>query len=224
MDIQKQEKFSSYSHLVGAIAIVIGTGFLIYISRSSIVIMTTTIIYGASVAFLFTSSFLYHAFKESENEVTFWRRVDHIAIFFMIAGTYTPLCVIYLDGFMLWTILITQWALVFIGMLFKLVPMFLKAPRWINSGIYLIMGWMALIPVFYLKIITLSPLAVILSQVTILLTAGALSFTIGAVIYAIRKPNPRPGTFGSHDIFHVFVLLGAFLHYMTIFIAVIETI
>ncbi|MFX1514533.1 MAG: hemolysin III family protein, partial [Promethearchaeota archaeon] len=73
MHIQKQEKFSSYSHLVGAVAAIIGTGLLIYISRTSISILITTIVYGFSVAFLFMSSFLYHAFKKTENEISFWR-------------------------------------------------------------------------------------------------------------------------------------------------------
>ena len=90
--IKSQEKVSFYSHLIGAVAAFFGTVYLLYIARTSLVKLVISGIYGLSVVLLFSASSLYHALNQNENGNFFWRKLDHIAIFFMIAGTYTPVC------------------------------------------------------------------------------------------------------------------------------------
>jgi len=92
MKVKTQELFNFYSHFAGMIAAVIGTVYLAIAASDTASGLVTALIYGISVVFLFTASALYHAFKKQENELSFWRRMDRLAIFFMIAGTFTPVC------------------------------------------------------------------------------------------------------------------------------------
>jgi hemolysin III len=157
--------------------------------------------------FLFSSSFLYHAKKKEENERNFLRKLDHTAIFFLIAGTYTPLCYLYLDGAMKWSILGAQWGLVLAGTIFKFI--FINAPRFIGTLIYLVMGWIVVLP--------MATLFEVMPQMgLVMLFCGGILYTIGAVIYGFKWPNPKPSFFGFHEIFHVFVSAAALLHLVMI--------
>src|SRR5208337_2127287 len=158
----------------------------------------------------FSASFLYHSKKRAEDEQTLWRKLDHSAIFILIAGTYTPMCYIYLTGGMKWGILIAQWSLVFSGIIFKLI--FINAPRFIGTVIYLIMGWIVIIPIK--ELFNTMPA----DSLTFLL-AGGIAYTVGAVIYAVKKPN-LTGRVGFHEIFHFFIVAGAILHLGMVFTAV----
>jgi len=158
---------------------------------------------------LFLASATYHALKQNEDEISIWRKLDHTAIFFMIAGTYTPICYVYLSGYWKWSIIIIQWALVIAGLFLKFF--YLKAPRYFSTIIYLLMGWIGIIPIKEL-LTTMPPNAVFY------LFAGGISFTVGAILYATKKPVFRPGL-GFHEIFHVFVLLGGVFHYLLVYIA-----
>jgi Predicted membrane protein, hemolysin III homolog len=117
MPIRKQESFNFYSHLAGAVAALVGTVFLVLVADYSASGLVTALIYGISVVFLFSASSLYHAFKKKENELSFWRRMDRLAIFFMIAGTFTPVCYFYLDGPYKWSMIAFQWSLVGVGLI-----------------------------------------------------------------------------------------------------------
>jgi hemolysin III len=120
MNPMRQDFFSCYSHLFGAVAALAGALALVYQAWycPSLVIVST--IYGLAAIFMLLSSALYHAFKRAENQASFLRKMDHIAIFFMIAGTYTPLCYIYLEGYLKWGIIIAQWILVVAGFFFNI--------------------------------------------------------------------------------------------------------
>ncbi len=208
--IKNQEDFSFYSHFVGFIAAIVGTVLLLYVSRETVSKSILSIIYGFSVIFLFLASSLYHAFKRKENEVNIFRKLDHFAIFVMIAGTYTPICFIYLTGNLRWAIIIVQWSLVLAGFFFKFF--YLKVPRYLYTIIYLIMGWVG--------IVTIKEFIMVMSKSSIIfLFAGGISYTIGALFYIMKKPIKRLG-FGFHEIFHLFILLGAFLHYLLIYTAI----
>ena len=208
--INQKEKFSSASHLFGAILAIFGTIILTLKSIGNTANIIVAIIYGFSTFFLFISSAIYHAQKKEENEESFWRKLDHIAIFIMIAGTYTPICFLFLDGIWRWSILLLQWILVISGVILKLLV--LNTPRWVTITIYLVQGWVAIIPIYQLT--KVMPLGSIL-----LLFAGGLSYTIGAIIYKLKKPNPLPEKFGFHEIFHIWILIGAILHYIPMYIA-----
>ncbi|MHA1475818.1 MAG: PAQR family membrane homeostasis protein TrhA [Promethearchaeota archaeon] len=208
--ISQKEIFSSMSHLFGAILAILGMIILIIKSIGNTANIIIAIIYSLSTFFLFISSAIYHAQKKEENEESIWRKLDHIAIFVMIAGSYTPICFLFLEGIWRWSILILQWTLVISGVILKLIV--LNTPRWVTITIYLVQGWVAIIPFYQLT--KVMPLVSI-----ILLIAGGLSYTIGAIIYKLKKPNPLPGKFGFHEIFHIWILIGAFLQYIPIFIA-----
>ena len=212
--MNRSEYFSFYSHLFGAIAALAGFGILLYRSLASVPHIVISTIYGLCVILLFTCSALYHGRKKSENTINALRKLDHIAIFFMIAGTYTPICYIYLNGGWLWGTVGAQWLLVCLGLFFKIF--YLRAPRWLNAMIYVLMGWMALIPIT--QLLETMPLTSILC-----LFAGGAAYTLGAVIYALKKPDLFHGVFGFHEIFHFFILIGAALHYVVVYQAITGT-
>ena len=211
MKIQRQELFSFCSHLYGAIVILVVALILVYQARSCLPLVTVSIIYGLTAIFMLISSALYHAFKKDENQASFLRKMDHFAIFCMIAGTYTPLCYIYLEGYLQWGIIIAQWVLVIAGFFLKVF--YIRAPRVFATVVYLLMGWMAIIPIT--KLLSVLPVVSI-----ILLLLGGLAYSTGAVIYMLKKPNPMPNFFGFHEIFHLFILLGVFLHLPVVYLAV----
>ena len=202
-----EERFSCYSHMSGTILAVAGTIFLISQSIGELGHILVSLLYGISISFLFFASTMYHAHKRSENEKTVWRKMDHIAIFVMIAGSYSPISYIYLTGGWRLGILIAQWGLVSIGIIFKLF--IINTPRWVTILIYLLQGWMAVLPLYLL--LTVMPISSF-----ILMGLGGIAYTIGAIIYAIKKPNPYPGVFGFHEIFHVLILIAAGLHYIMV--------
>jgi hemolysin III len=208
MKVKTQELFNFYSHLAGMIAAVIGTVYLAIIASDSASGLVTALIYGISVVFLFSASSLYHAFKKQDNEVSFWRRMDRLAIFFMIAGTFTPVSYFCLDGSYRWFMIGFQWGLVGIGVISQIF--FPKAPRTLYAVIYLFMGWSGL---FTIK----QMLANMSLSQSVLLFTGASAFTIGGIIYAIKKPKLIPGIFSFHELFHIMVLIGGVLHYVMIY-------
>jgi hemolysin III len=166
--------------------------------------LVANIVYGLSVIFLFSASSLYHAKKTEENEVSFWRKLDHSAIFFMIAGTYTAICTMYLDRPASWIIVSLQWAIVLAGIFFRFF--WLDAPRVLYTVIYLMMGWIAVFVIRDLyRSLPLNAFAYLLS--------GGLAYTAGAVFYMLKRPK---AVFGFHEIFHLFILLGAAFHYLVV--------
>lgn len=208
MRLQHQEIFNFYSHLVGVIAAIIGTIYLARVASQSTSMLITALIYGISVVFLFSASSLYHIFKKEENELSFWRKMDRLAIFFMIAGTYTPISYFCMDGNWRWSMIAIQWGLVGFGVVSQLF--FPRAPRMLYAMIYISMGWAALFPMKQV-------LANMSLSQEVLLFAGGVAFTIGGLIYAVKKPRLIPGYFSFHELFHVMVLIGGGLHYAMIY-------
>ncbi|MFD2231201.1 PAQR family membrane homeostasis protein TrhA [Alkalimarinus sediminis] len=208
--VKSQEAFNFYSHLAGMIAAVVGTIFLVNLATGSASMLATALIYGLSVTFLFSASSLYHMFKKQENELSFWRKMDRLAIFFMIAGSYTPICYFFLDENWRLPMIAIQWGLVAFGVCSQLF--FPRAPRMIYAVIFLIMGWMLVFPMQHV-------LSIMTSEQATLLFAGGIAFTIGAIVYAIKKPLMLPGVFSFHELFHVMVLIGGACHYALIYSA-----
>jgi hemolysin III len=208
MRIRTQELFNFYSHLAGVIAAIVGTIYLAKVASHSASMLITALVYCVSTVFLFAASSLYHVFKKEENELSFWRKMDRLAIFFMIAGTYTPVSYFCMDGNWRWIMIAIQWGLVGFGVVSQLF--FPRAPRVLYAFIYISMGWAALFPMKQV----LSNMSAL--QET-LLFAGGIAFTIGGLIYAIKKPRLFPGIFSFHELFHVMVLIGGVLHYAMIY-------
>ncbi len=208
MSIKKKERFNFYSHLSGVLLAVFGMIFLMIHVFQTGEKRFVAIVYSLSTIMLFTASTLYHAFKRSENEISFWRKFDKFSIFTMIAGTYTPLIYTFLTGGMKWSIMIAQWSLVFLGLMIQVF--FPNAPRLFYSVIYLLMGWMVVVPIkqFFNGMPALE---------WSLLIVGGVFYTIGAFVYAFKRPVFWPGVFGFHELFHIMVLLGASVHFVCIF-------
>jgi hemolysin III len=208
MSVRLQESFNFYSHLAGGILALVGTIYLAKMASHSASMLITAITYGLSCVFLFSASSLYHRFKKEENELSFWRKMDRYAIFFMNAGTCTPICYFCLEGNWRWTMIGIQWGLVGFGVISQLF--FPRAPRALYVLIYIIMGWSVLLPMKQI----LSNMS--LSQ-EVLLFAGGTAFTLGGLIYAIKRPRLVPGIFSFHELFHVLILIGGVLHYAMIY-------
>ncbi|MBI3111664.1 MAG: hemolysin III family protein [Ignavibacteriales bacterium] len=161
-------------------------------------------IFGTSLILLYGASSLYHLLPVGERGVTILRKIDHIMIYILIAGTYTPVCLVALRGSWGWSLFGIVWGLALGGIVMKLFWM--KAPRWLSTVIYLSMGW--------LVVIAFVPLLQALPPGGILwLSIGGMSYTVGAIIYAIKKPNILPGVFGFHELWHLFVMAGSFSHF-----------
>jgi len=202
MVLLKEEKVSAYTHGALIPVMAAGTVILLIIAGNNLSLQIVSLVYGLSAVTLFTASYLYHSKKRFPGEKSIWRRLDHSAIYILIAGTYTPMCFLYLEGWMMKGILIAQWSLVLSGIF---LSFFSNAPRILSTAIYLLMGWVVIIP--FKSLIEAMPLSII-----ILLVSGGLSYTIGALIYAFKKPDPFPPYMGFHEIFHICVILGAGFH------------
>jgi len=208
--VKSQEAFNFYSHLAGMVASVIGTIFLVSVATGSASMIATALIYGLSITFLFSASSLYHMFKKKENELSFWRRMDRLAIFFMIAGSYTPICYFFLNDDWRLPMIALQWGLVAFGVCSQVF--FPRAPRMIYAIIFLIMGWSLVFPMQQV-------LEAMTDQQATLLFAGGAAFTLGAIFYALKRPLIMPGIFSFHELFHVMVLVGGACHYALIYSA-----
>lgn len=208
---KREERFNVYSHLLGIFAGLVGTVLLIVSASESIPHLLVVLAYGLSLIFMFSASSLHHTFKVKENDNNIWHRLDRLAIYFMIAGTYTPVCFFYLEGGWRWSMIGIQWGLVLFG--FASQVFFPGASRVLYSAIYLVMGWLAVFPLYRLfAVMTLAELA--------LLVSGGIVFTAGGIIYAIKRPVLFPGRFSFHELFHVLILIGVSCHYFLIYSAV----
>ncbi len=203
-----RERFSCLSHAVSAAFAAVGLALLLVVAQGDAMLTLLATIYGVSAVLMFSASALYHANKRKDDEISLWRRLDHSAIFVMIAGTFTPICFIHLNPTWFYSIVGAQWILVAVGIFFKLA--WLRAPRWLTTGIYLAMGWMAVIAVV--------PFVESMSRFELsLLAAGGLSYSTGAVVYGLKKPDFWPNLVGFHGLFHLFVMGGALSHFWLIY-------
>ena len=210
MAVAFRDPVSGLTHMIAALLAVLATVLLILrvVSPAMPWHIVTFSIFGGGMILLYTASTLYHWLPVSEAGVRFLRRVDHSMIFFYIAATYTPICLIPLRGPWGWSLFGVIWGLALAGIVMKIF--WLHAPRWLSTAIYLAMGWMILVGVY--------PLVMNLSAGALAwLAGGGLVYSAGAVIYALKWPDPWPGRFGFHEIFHLFVIGGSFCHFVVMY-------
>ncbi len=164
-------------------------------------------IFGFSLIALYTASALYHLLPLSPAGVARLRRVDHMSIFVLIAGTYTPFCLLALDGAWRAGLLGLIWGLALCGILLKLLWM--DAPRWLSVALYLGMGWTALAAApALLRVVPTGGITWVL--------VGGVVYSAGALVYGLKRPNPVPGVFGFHEMWHLFVLVGSACHFWAV--------
>ena len=210
MVIPFRDPVSGLTHMIAALLAVLATALLILRSVSPAMPwhIVTFSIFGGGMILLYTASTLYHWLPVSEAGVRLLRRVDHSMIFFYIAATYTPICLIPLRGPWGWSLFGVIWGVALAGIVMKIF--WLHAPRWLSTAIYLAMGWMVLVGVY--------PLVMNLSVGALAwLAGGGLVYSVGAVVYAVKWPDPWPGRFGFHEIFHLFVIGGSFCHFVVMY-------
>jgi hemolysin III len=168
------------------------------------------LVYSLTVCGLFGISALYHRRGWTERGYQIMRRMDHSMIFIFIAGTYTPFCVLLLSTTKATIFLSLIWAGALGGVVLKLVRPHL--PRWIGAPLYLALGWAA---------VAIMPEVLHSGGVTeiVLLGAGGIAYSAGAIFYALRRPNPWPTVFGHHEFFHACTLIAAILHHIAVYVA-----
>jgi hemolysin III len=202
-----REPVNGLTHLGGAIAAFFGQIALLIVGWSGTARIISLLVYGVSLILMFSASATYHMAKVKPKILGILRRIDHAAIFLLIAGTYTPFCINAFTGFFRWGLLAIIWVIAIIGILLKVfVP---GMPRWLHTGLYVVMGWLCLS--------TVGQMPIVLSGWAIFwLIAGGVTYTLGAVVYATKIFNFAPGKFGFHEVWHIFVLLGALAHFIAV--------
>lgn len=199
---------SGLTHLAGVLLSVVG---LILLLREALLHGTVWhvvafTVFGVSLILLYTASALYHLLPLSEQGTKILRYVDHSMIYVLIAGTYTPFCLLPLRGPWGWGLLGSILAITVIGIAIKIVWM--QAPRWLYTGAYVLMGWLVVVAV--VPLVRSVPAGGL-----VWLLAGGLIYSLGAVVYATKWPRGR--VFGFHEIWHLFVLAGSISHFWAVY-------
>lgn len=204
-----KEPVNSITHLVGAVLSAAGLTWMIVKSvlHQNPLQLTSALIFGISMILLYSASSIYHAVKSSPHVENILRRIDHSMIFVLIAGTYTPICLLALPRPLGPILLIVLWSLTVAGIFFRVF--FLNAPRWLYTMFYVLMGWLA---IFFILPIYRN----IAIQGFLLLWIGGIFYTVGALIYARKPAWMTLPHFGFHEIFHLFILGGSLAHFIMI--------
>lgn len=188
-------------------------GLILLVATPTLIGRIGVAIYLVSATILFGMSAVYHRGNWSQRVAAVLRRLDHSNIFLLIAGTYTPLALVLLDGADRIVLLSVIWGVAALGITFKMLWM--SAPRWLYTGLYLAMGWAAL---WWLVPFAKAGGPVVLA----LIVLGGLVYSLGAVVYALRLPNPSPTWFGFHEIFHACTVIAAASHFAAIAIVMLR--
>lgn len=195
--------------MVGAAASAVGLVALVQraLAVGTVWHVVSAVVFGVSLILLYSASSIYHALELDPKAALALRKVDHMMIFVLIAGTYTPFTLGPLRGTWGWSLFGAIWGCAVVGMAVKLFWM--GAPRWLSTAFYILMGWMVVIAIYPLSQAVSIPALV-------WLVAGGVLYTAGAVLYATKWPNPWPGVFGFHEIWHLFVMAGSAAHYVAV--------
>lgn len=209
MQITIREPGSAITHFIAMMLTVFAAAPLLVKSALSDTanMLPAMTIFILSMVLLYGASATYHSLNIGGRALRIFRKVDHMMIFVLIAGSYTPVCLIVLGGRMGYTLFAVVWGIAIVGMLLK--ACWVTCPKWFSSIIYIAMGWVC--------IFVFGPLWNTLPHNAFLwLLAGGIIYTIGGVIYALKLPlfNSRHTFFGSHEIFHLFVMGGSLCHFI----------
>lgn len=196
----------------GVLPIAIAGGIVLVVLADGLLAkIAAAVFFGCSVL-LFGTSAIYHRFNWSPRIKLVLKRIDHANIFLLIAGSYTPITLLGLEQSKALILIITIWSTALLGIGFRVF--WISAPRWLYVIIYIAMGWAA---IFYLPDLLAANLAMM-----VLILVGGLFYTLGAIVYAMKKPNPIPGHFGFHEIFHSFTVLAFLCHWSAVLIISLE--
>jgi hemolysin III len=207
--MKARDPISSFSHMIGAVVFAFATVLLIaktlFVDAWSPKILIGVIVFGASLVALYSASAIYHYSNGSQRKILVLRKLDHSMIYVLIAGSYTPILLKYMpqkEGLIFVSVM---WLCAAVGVVIKLC--WFNAPRWLQTVLYIAMGWAVLFDISIFK--QMSGVALFL------LAAGGISYTVGGIIYIVKKPNIS-AQFGFHELFHMFILMGSVFHYLMI--------
>jgi hemolysin III len=206
-----REPFNGLTHYFAALIALVGFIILVVISRGDALKQVSMLVYGTSLVLMFLASASYHLVNSGESTTRFLRKLDHVAIYLLIAGTYTALAFNRFNGIYRWGLLIAIWSIAAIGIIIKFF--IIKGPRWLSTIPYLVMGWLGVSALG--EMWRALPLGALMW-----LLVGGLFFSIGAVIYATGRVKLIPGVIDAHEIWHIFVILGCASHYILILVYV----
>lgn len=208
MQVTIREPGSAITHFIAwLLAVIAASPLIIKAGNSSSLATLAMVVFSASMILLYGASTAYHSVAVSDKILRIYRKIDHMMIFVLIAGSYTPVCLIVLGGKMGYTLLTFVWGIAIVGMTVK--AFWITCPKWFSSAIYIAMGWTCVL-VFGTLWSTLPHAAFAW------LLAGGIIYTIGGIIYALKLPlfNSIHKNFGSHEIFHLFVMGGSICHFI----------
>lgn len=208
MQLTIREPGSALTHFIGMIlAIVAGVPLLMKAASCGNIDLLAMLIFITSMILLYAASTIYHSLTLSDKIVKLFRKIDHMMIFILIAGSYTPVCLLVLEPANGYPLLISIWTIATIGIVVK--ALWITCPKWFSSLIYISMGWMC--------VFVFGPIVSSIPQAAFAwLLSGGIIYTIGGVIYALKLPifNAKHEFFGSHEIFHLFVMGGSACHFV----------
>lgn len=201
-----------WSHAAAAVAALITTIALVLMSGGDVARAVSMLIFGLSMIVMYVVSAIYHIGRWRPGTARVLRALDHANIYLLIAGTFTPLCFNVLDGPFRSTMLTLIWSIALIGVGSSVFTE--QLPRFVTAGLYIGMGWIGVVVVpAFAKLMPWPAVAVLL--------LGGLLYTLGALVYALRRPDPYPQVFGFHEIFHLFVIGGSTAFTVTIWVWVL---
>ncbi len=205
-----REPVNAISHMVGGLAAIAGLVLLVVFSSfyASTWHIVSFSIYGASLILMYSASSVYHSLNISDKGIRVLKKIDHIMIYLLIAGSYTPICLVPLRGIWGWTIFGIVWGIAVAGIFIKIF--FINMSQWISTGIYLLMGWLCMIAIVPL-VKSVQP------GCMTWLVAGGIFYSVGAIIYGLEPPDAKPGILGFHEVWHFFVLAGSACHFWVMF-------
>ncbi len=207
-----REPFSGLSHAVAGLAALVGGLILVALAQGDPPRQAAFATFGAGMVLLFSASAVYHLYSGPESRREWLHRLDHAAIFVLIAASYTAIAGVVLQGWWRWALLGTVWGMAIIGVVLKLGVGI--GPRRLAVVPYLAMGWVAIFVIHKMWVV-LPPAAMAW------LVGGGLLYSVGGVIYASKWPDPWPERFGFHEIWHLFVIAGALALYLLVFIYIL---
>lgn len=203
------EPFSCWSHLLAAVASSVGMYFLLRRGKGNFWRQSSLILYSSSLIFLFSMSGVFHLLEPGGIPRMVLQRLDHAAIWILVAGTFTPIHVILFRGFWRWGLLMVFWSLAITGLVLKTIY-FNDIPDWLSLSFYLGLGWLGVMSGFrFIKIFG--------RENYLFLIGGGVAYSVGAVLEFMKWPILIPGVVGPHEVFHIFVILGAVLHWCFIY-------
>ena len=206
MDVLEKPRLRGVFHQYAFYAALVAGIVIVALSDSGRELFATWV-YAGALASMFGVSALYHRVDWRSARVRTWmRRLDHSTILLLIAGTYTPFALLAFDGAVADLVLVVVWAGAAAGLVLNLA--WVDAPKWLTAIVFMALGWVGVIAVPELLELGVAPLVLVL--------VGGLLYTLGALAYALRRPNPAPATFGYHEIFHLLVICAAAAHFVAI--------